>query len=218
MIKEIFILSILTILFLFITVRIVRKLYKSPMPAYLGNFINSKWRKLLQPPERVIQRSRIKNGMTILEIGCGTGTYTFHCAKTIGKEGNLYAIDISKQMVDKLTVNLNRSENKDIKNISIQKASVHRLPFDDNFFDLIFMVSVFPELPDIQKAISECYRVLKKNGILAVSEFLIDPDYPLRRNVVKLCTARKFIHTVSEGNFFSYTLVFEKNNDKNTYL
>jgi len=57
---------------------------------------------------------------------------------------------------------------------------VHKLPFDDNSFDVVYTVTVLQELPDKNRALKEMKRVLKPGGILAVTEFLPDPDYPLK--------------------------------------
>ncbi len=54
------------------------------------------------------------------------------------------------------------------------------------------------------------YRVLAPAGTLAFSELLTDPDYPLARTLVRLATAANFSLKVKIGNFFAYTLVFEK--------
>ncbi len=72
------------------------------------------------------------------------------------------------------------------------------------------MVTVLQEIPDRQKALKEAKRVLKSGGILAVSEFLPDPDYPLVLTTVKLGETAGFIVDKALGNFWNYTVRFTK--------
>ena len=58
---------------------IFKKIYKKEIPrrATSAHIMNSAIRRSLQPPKSVIRELEIKNGMIILEIGAGGGTYTF---------------------------------------------------------------------------------------------------------------------------------------------
>jgi len=56
----------------------------------------------------------------------------------------------------------------------------------------------------------EFYRVLSPSGLLAFSEMLTDPDYPLAQTLVRKARTAKFQLKKKLGNFFSYTLIFEK--------
>ena len=49
-------------------------------------------------------------------------------------------------------------------NISLIKGDVGQLPFEDNFFDIVFSMNGFHAFPDKEKAFNETWRVLKKGG------------------------------------------------------
>jgi len=89
-------------------------------------------------------------------------------------------------------------------------ASAYELPFSDNFLDLVYMVSVFQEIPDKNKTLMEIKRVLKPGGILSISEFFIDPDYPLRSTTIKQGKQAGFNKEIASGNFWNYTIKFSK--------
>lgn len=193
-----------------IVIRILRKLIHFPAPYFIGRFLDSNHRRRLQPPYKIIQGSGIKKGIKSLEIGCGSGAYTTFIARAIGNDGIVYALDIQQKMLKQLENKLNRLENKDIKNIIPVLASAYDLPFDKNTMDLVYMVSVFQEIPDKNKTLKEIKRVLKPGGILSISEFFVDPDYPLRTTTIKQCTQVGFEFDGVFGNFWNYTIRFTK--------
>ncbi|HEY4589712.1 MAG TPA: methyltransferase domain-containing protein, partial [Thermoanaerobaculia bacterium] len=55
-----------------------------------------------EKPELVIQAMDLKPGMTVAEIGAGTGFFTRRIAKVVGPAGKVYAEDIQPQMLDLL--------------------------------------------------------------------------------------------------------------------
>ena len=197
------------ILFLIIF-RIGAKLIRNPAPSFIGRFLDSNHRRRLQPPYKIIQASGIKKGIKALEIGCGNGAFTTFVARAVGNDGIVYALDIQPKMLEQLKNKLNRAENKDIGNIMPLLASAYDLPFPDDSLDIVYMVSVFQEIPDKNKTLKEIKRVLKTGGILSISEFFIDPDYPFRSTTVKQGTKGGFEFDGVFGNFWNYTVRFLK--------
>jgi ubiquinone/menaquinone biosynthesis C-methylase UbiE len=191
-------------------VRIFRKLVHFPAPAFIGRLLDSSYRRRVQPPFQLIERSGIKKGMHVLDLGCGSGAFTPFIARTVGEKGKVYALDIQADMLKQLENKLSRPENKDIKNIKLIEGNAYELPFDNNSLDLVNMVTVLPEIPDRKKALQEVKRVLKPGGILAVTELFPDPDYPWKSTTIKLGEAAGFLVDNVSGNFFNYTVRFKK--------
>ena len=190
--------------------RILRKLYHFPAPAFIGRFLDSDLRRRVQPPHKLIERSGIKPGMTVIDLGCGSGAFTTFVARAVGKQGKVYAVDIQPAMLRQMERKLAKSENQDITNIELRQASAYELPFEDESIDLAYMVAVLPEIPDRGRTLREIRRVLRPDGILAVTEFLPDPDYPWRSTTIKICQRERFIVDANFGNLWNYTVRFRK--------
>lgn len=79
------------------------------------------------------------------------------------------------------------------------------------------MVTVLQEIPDIARALRGIKRVLKAGGILTVTEFLLDPDYPGRSTTIKLCQRAGFVLDNSLGNLWTYTARFKKLPSENSH-
>lgn len=93
----------------------------------------------------------------LLEIGTGSGIFLPELARHTEK---LYALD-KHPHTDKITYMLERYK---INNFEISSQSVEKTNYPDNYFDAIVAVSVLEFVDDINKAVTEIKRILKKDG------------------------------------------------------
>jgi len=207
---QIILVALAAIAILLVIVRVYLKLNSRPAPPIIGPFLNSPLRRVVQPSARVIERSGIKPGMTMLDLGCGSGAFTFAAARLVGERGKVYALDIQSAMLRQLERRLARAGNHDIKNVELKQASAYELPLADGSLDLVMSVAAFHEIPDKPRALREVQRVLKKDGILALTELILDPDYPLATTTIKESKAAGFVFEAKLGNFWDYTVRFKK--------
>jgi ubiquinone/menaquinone biosynthesis C-methylase UbiE len=198
------------LLFAHTMVRVVRHFYKFPIPQAFVNIIDNPVRRRFQPPYETAIRHGIRPGMQVLEVGPGNGTYTLGASQRIGGEGQLVAVDIEPKVIERLQ---NRIESEGVTNVEARLADVYELPFGDSSFDLIYMITVINEIPDIPRALKEFHRVLKPSGRLVFSELFSDPDYPLAGKLTSKVQSAKFHLDKKVGNFFYYTLIFSKSSE-----
>ena len=208
--KIVLILTAGIIFFLQILPRVVSKLVRFPAPAHIGPFLDSAVRKLMQSPAKVIERSGLRKGMTVLDLGCGSGAYTTPAARALGPRGKVYSLDIQEKMLLQLKRKLLRPKNANIRNCALIRASAYELPLRSQSIDLCMMVTVLQEIPDRKRALAEIRRVLKPGGTLAVTEFFIDPDYPLKSTTTRLVEGEGFVLEECLGHFWNYTVRFKK--------
>jgi ubiquinone/menaquinone biosynthesis C-methylase UbiE len=194
-------------IFVMTVVRLIRHFYQFPIPSIFAPLIDNPIRRKIQSPAVIAHWMGVKEGMTILEIGPGSGTFTFEVAKLVGGGGRVCAVDIQESIVKALS---EKVEEKGIKNLDARQASAYDLPYLDRYFDRAFMVTVLGEIPDKRKALLEIKRVLKDNGWLAIGEFLPDPDYPRKSTVTGWCEDSGFELNEQFGNWLHYLLTFEK--------
>lgn len=207
---QIILVALAAIAILLVMVRVYLKLHSQPAPPIIGPFLNSLLRRVTQPSARVIERSGIKPGMTMLDLGCGSGAFTLPAARVVGERGKVYALDIQSAMLRQLERRLARAGNHDIKNVELKQASAYELPLADGSLDLVMSVAAFHEIPDKPRALREVQRVLKKDGILALTELILDPDYPLASTTIKEGEAAGFVFEAKLGTFWDYTVRFRK--------
>ncbi len=193
-----------------ILARIVRRFWHFPAPAFIGRFLDSRFRRWVQPPDQLIERAGITEAMKVLDLGCGSGAFTVPIARAVGSEGRVYALDIQPGMLRQLATKLAKPENDSISNVKPILGSAHELPFADNSLDAVVMTTVLQETPNPGETLQEARRVLRAGGILAVTELFMDPDYPLKSTTIKLGQRAGFTLNEASGNFWNYTVRFTK--------
>ncbi|GEM_PF-315634 len=190
--------------------KVLRRRVQVIDPAIFSKVLDSRFRRALQPPENVVIRSGVREGMIALDLGCGAGTFTVPLARFVGREGKVLAMDINPAFLEELKRKLDSPQHSDVRNtIDVILASAHDLPLADGSVDICLMVTVLQEIPDRVRALREVFRVLKPGGILAVTEFLIDPDYALKSTTVRLRRDRFLVEDIA-GSFWDYTVKFRK--------
>jgi len=120
---------------------------------------------------RILQRVGIKNGQTVLDFGCGSGTYTIPVAKIVGKQGNVHALDKDKNALDNLMKKAKLDDLKNIRRMATSGELSIDLPDESVDMSLIFDVFhryYFPQIEDRKRLLDEIYRITKINGFVSV--------------------------------------------------
>jgi ubiquinone/menaquinone biosynthesis C-methylase UbiE len=146
-------------------------------------------------------------GERVLELGPGPGAFTIEAARRVGPDGVVVAVDIQPKMIEAVE---RKVSDVGVTNVETHVASAYELPLEDQSIDRAFLVTVLAEIPDRQRALAELRRVLSPGGVLSISEEFLDPDYPLARTTIAWAKEAGFEHVERHGNWFVYTLNFQK--------
>lgn len=108
----------------------------------------------------------------ILDVACGTGDISFRIKEAASKHNktcNIVACDINEQM---LKIAQDRAIDKNIlQNIDFVCADAEKLPFESESFDYYIIAFGIRNVPHIEEALKEAYRVLKTGGQFLCLEF-----------------------------------------------
>jgi ubiquinone/menaquinone biosynthesis C-methylase UbiE len=131
----------------------------------------------VEAPHPFITRGRLlealepQPGERLLEIGPGTGYYTFELAAGVDG-GRVEIFDIQQDMLDHV---MREAAKRDVTNVWPTRGDAQALPYEGDSFDAVVLVTVLGEIPDQDAALGEIERVLKPGGRLVVGELFGDP-------------------------------------------
>lgn len=106
--------------------------------------------------------SGLKEGDKVLDAGCGTGTLALMLKKQVGNNGFVAGIDMSSGMLEQAKI----KSDKENLHIDFRVASIEKIPFSDNFFNVVTSTWVIHQLSLSlkKKGFKEIFRVLRPGG------------------------------------------------------
>ncbi|MFZ5800413.1 MAG: methyltransferase domain-containing protein [Candidatus Omnitrophota bacterium] len=117
----------------------------------------------------------LKLGELVLDLGCGGGLDLYFYAKAVGTKGKVYGLDISEAMVNRAKENMKKAG---IENVEITMGHSDKLPFNDNFFDVVASNGIYNLSPDKEAVMKQVYRVLKPGGMTVFCEIVLKEPLP----------------------------------------
>ncbi len=127
--------------------------------------------------EGALNASGLKPGMTVAEVGAGTGYVSLRMAKRVGPTGKVYANDLQPQMLSLLRSN---AATGGITNVETVLGSETDPKLPAGRMDLIILVDVYHEFSQPQKMLQGIRRALKPDGRLVQLEYRQeDPAIPI---------------------------------------
>ena len=121
--------------------------------------------------DRVVSMLDPRPKERILEIGPGTGQFTFPVAERL-ERGKLDVFDLQQEFLDLIA---NRAAERGIDNVVGWQGDAQDLLFEEDRFDGAFLVTVLGEIPDQDAALRQLARVVKPGGRVVFGEVAFDP-------------------------------------------
>lgn len=95
----------------------------------------------------------VDHSASVLDIGCGTGSFLARLSHP-HRTGRVLGLDISEAAVASVTAH----------GVPAVRGEVHRLPFKEGEFDVVFARHMLDHIHRVPEALEECRRVLKRSG------------------------------------------------------
>jgi demethylmenaquinone methyltransferase/2-methoxy-6-polyprenyl-1,4-benzoquinol methylase len=133
--------------------------------------IDLKWRR------KVIEMVKKTNPKYILDVATGTGDLAIAMADSDAEK--IIGLDISAGM---LQVGKDKIQKKELnKRIEMVQADSENLPYPDHTFDAITVAFGVRNFENLEKGLSEIYRVLSPGGIFVVLETSVPTKFPFKQ-------------------------------------
>jgi SAM-dependent methyltransferase len=137
----------------------------------------------------------LRPGMTILEIGCGTGYFTRELTQ---RGADIVAIDVSPDLLEIAKAKYSAP------NVRYEIQNAYTLTYADAMFDSVVGSSILHHL-EIEEALREIYRVLKPGGTVYFTEpNMLNPQIAMQKNIPWI--KRRLGDSPDETAFFRWPL------------
>ena len=120
---------------------------------------HSKWKK------EIAEIAKYSSPEKILDVATGTGDIAINLSKIKGSK--IEGVDVSGNM---LKIARKKIDELKINNIVLKTCEAENLVFEDNHFDIVSIGYGVRNFSNLEKGLSESYRVLKKDGKLIILE------------------------------------------------
>lgn len=147
---------------------LVRKTERLHQKHFIFMSLFFKIRDTLYPRKNIIKNIGIKPGDTVLDFGCGPGSYIIPLYQLIGLTGTLYALDRHDEAIQAVK---RIAKKNNIANLQTIHTDC-KTELKDNSVDIILLYDVWHGISQNQKnpILKELHRILKPSGILSCSD------------------------------------------------
>jgi ubiquinone/menaquinone biosynthesis C-methylase UbiE len=181
---------------------LVRKIYYSPIDLF--NSLSGRKNKLIPNKgdifigsgdfveqgkhhlKLLVEYAKLKPNHSVLDVGCGIGRVAIPLTSYLLADSRYEGFDLVKKGINWCKNNITSNFlnfnfqyiplSNDLYSLTNQKAENFVFPYKDNFFETVFLFSVFTHMQplEVQNYLNEIYRVLKPGGKCLATFFVYD--------------------------------------------
>jgi ubiquinone/menaquinone biosynthesis C-methylase UbiE len=189
-----------------VSLRVACHTQPRPMPHQFAKVLDHPLRMKYRDPVETLGHFGFAPGMTVLDLGCGTGTFTVEMARMVGENGIVHAVDLQQPLIEQTRHRI--SEAGLIDRVHLHCSGAYQLPLADDSVDLAVLIATLAQIPNKLLALAELSRVLKPGARLAISEELPDPAYVPPVTIGKWLSEAGFRYGGQIGTVFCYSMLF----------
>ncbi len=121
-----------------------------------------------QKPEHVVALMQIEPGMSVADVGTGTGYFLPHLSRAVGESGRVLALDVEPDMVRYVRA---RAANEGLLNVRAHECAVDDPGLEAGSVDRILIVDTLHHIPERNAYVQKLARALKPGGRVVVVDF-----------------------------------------------
>ena len=140
-----------------------------------------KFTDLIWNPRRHLKKIPLKEGMVVVDYGCGPGRYTIPIAKLVGSKGKVFAVDIQPLAIKTVK---EKAARQGLTNIETILVDSYNTGIKGSNIDLILLIDTLHLINDHHALFREIHRLLKQDGFL-----FMDPGH------MKMSKAREIVES-----------------------
>jgi ubiquinone/menaquinone biosynthesis C-methylase UbiE len=117
--------------------------------------------------DRRIKNFEVREGMVVVDYGCGPGRYTTRFARLVGETGKVYAVDIHKLAIETVK---GKIEKYRLQNVVPVLARGYDSALPEHVADMVCAIDMFFSIERPTELLGELRRIAKKDGLLIIDD------------------------------------------------
>jgi ubiquinone/menaquinone biosynthesis C-methylase UbiE len=146
----------------------INKQYENPDIKASQSILETEGREAFAKRNEILAACRLKPGMTVADIGAGTGIFTRMFAAQVGPTGRVYAVDIARNFIEHIQKTSREAGLANVTGIICTPTSTELPP---NSIDLAFISDTYHHFEYPQKTMASIHRALRPGGQLVLVEY-----------------------------------------------
>ena len=122
-------------------------------------------RDILFPIGKRLDQFGIEKGFTVVDFGCGPGSYVEKASQLIGDGGKIYAVDVHPLAIKSIKA---RARRMSLENVVPVLSKGYPVDIDSHSADVIYALDMFHHVKDATGFLKELHRLLKPSGMLFI--------------------------------------------------
>ena len=175
-------------------------------PVENAKSLDNIFRKLVHNPKRLL-KNYVKEGMAVLDVGCGPGLFSIEMAAMVGKTGKVIAADLQEGMLEKVKSKIKGKEIE--KRVKLHKCRKNKIGLSESV-DFALAFYMVHEVPNQKDFFRELKSILKPGGKI----FVIEPRFHVSEkafeNTIGIAKETGFRSVKRENVFLSRAVVLGK--------
>ncbi len=126
---------------------------------------------MFSDPASNLAKLGLTDGMKVVDLGAGSGFYTFEAAKKVGANGRVYAVDVQKDLLERLR---STGATQGLRNIEVIWGNVEKIggtKIKEAMADRVVASNILFQLTKFDEFVLEIKRILKPGGKVLVVDW-----------------------------------------------
>ena len=146
----------------------INKPFEQPDVAEFIKKFEGESREIAAQAKEIVAACKIKPGMTVADVGAGTGLFTRKFAPLVGEKGKVYAVDIAPAFLKHVEKTCEEGKIKNVETILCDQFST-KLP--KNSVDLVFICDTYHHFEFPERTLQSIHDSLRPGGQLILIDF-----------------------------------------------
>lgn len=146
----------------------INRPFENPDVAEFVKRFESESREVFAKRREIVAAIGLRPGMSVADVGAGTGLFTRLFAEAVGPEGKVYAVDIAQPFLDHIA---REAKSRGLENVVTIRGTQDATNLPPDSVDVVFLADTYHHLEKPRAVLATIHRAIRPGGRLVIVEF-----------------------------------------------